>query len=483
MCAITCTSNELTAYNNTNYAIVRILANKLKFMEKIGLFYKSLHDFVWNSPADAGGRWQQRVVQALRISHLVIRDLLGGMLTLRAMSLVYTSLLSIVPLVAVSFSVLKGFGVHNQVEPMLLELLAPLGERGGEITQRIIEFVDNTKAGVLGSMGLILLLFTVISLVQKIEHSFNYTWRVSEPRSFGQRFSDYLSAIFIGPILIFTAIGITASITGSTIIQQLVGVEAIGVLVKILSRMVPYLLVIAAFAVIYIFVPNTKVKLKSALIGAAVAGVLWETTGWAFASFVVSSTKYTAIYSAFASLIIFMFWLYVSWVILLVGASIAFYHQHPECRNLGSLDASLSNRMKEKVALLLMSIIASNYYAKQAPLTAEALALRLNLNVTVLKPVIDHLMAAQFLVPTKGDKAGYLPGQPVDTLLVTDVIDAIRRADETAYQNIDILPHVACIESFCNRMDSELKSPVDGVTLKDLIPSAIEKPIKLTAKG
>jgi len=453
-------------------------------MEKIGQFYKSLHDFVWNSAEDTESRGRQYVVQILRITHLVIRDLSGGMLTLRAMSLVYTTLLSIVPLVAVSFSVLKGFGVHNQVEPLLLELLSNLGDKGSEITQRIIEFVDNTKAGVLGSMGLILLLFTVISLVQKIEHSFNYTWRVSEARSFGQRFSDYLSAIFIGPILIFTAIGITASISHSSMIQQLVGVEAIGVFVKIVSRLVPYLLVIAAFTVIYVFVPNTKVKVKSALVGAAVAGVLWETTGWAFASFVVSSTKYTAIYSAFASLIIFMFWLYVSWIILLIGASIAFYHQHPECRNLNVLDTSLSNRMKEKVALLLMSIIASNYYAKQAPLTSEELALRLNLNVAVLIPIIQHLVQLQLLVPTKGDKAGYLPAQPADALLLTDVLDAIREAGETDYHNIDVLPQLVVIEPIIQSMDAGRNNVLNGLTLKDiLVEDTAEQPVKLTVKG
>ena len=111
------------------------------------------------------------------------------MLTLQAMSLVYTTLLSLVPLIAVSFSVLKGFGVHNQVEPMLSSVLAPLGDKGAEITSKIIEFVENTKAGVLGSLGLVLLFYTVVSLIQKIERSFNFTWRISKPRPFAQRFS------------------------------------------------------------------------------------------------------------------------------------------------------------------------------------------------------------------------------------------------------------------------------------------------------
>lgn len=301
-------------------------------MSKPNLLLKNYYDFVWDSDSKQLPRFQRTLIQALRISQLVIRDLLDGMLTLQAMSLVYTTLLSIVPLLAVSFSVLKGFGVHNQVEPMLLNLMQPLGDKGVEITQRIIEFVENTKAGVLGSLGLALLFYTVVSLIQKIERSFNYTWRVTEQRPFAQRFSDYLSVVLLGPLLIFTALGVTASISGSAVLQQLHQYETIDWFIRFIGRLLPYLLVITAFTIVYIFVPNTRVKFRSALIAAIVSGVLWETMGWIFASFVVSSAKYAAIYSAFATLIIFMIWLYVCWMILLIGASIAFYVQYPEYR-------------------------------------------------------------------------------------------------------------------------------------------------------
>ena len=226
---------------------------------------KKFHDIVWASDLKGMPHHQHMLIQTMRIAHLVIRDLFDGMLTLQAMSLVYTTLLSIVPLLAVSFSVLKGFGVHNQVEPLLMNFLAPLGEQGVEITQRIIGFVENTKAGVLGSVGLAFLFYTVVSLIQKIEKSFNYTWRVTEHRPFAQRFSDYLSVVLIGPLLIFSAIGLTASVTGSSAMQQLQEYETVDWFIRFVSRLLPYLLVIAAFTVVYIFVPNTRVKLTSCL--------------------------------------------------------------------------------------------------------------------------------------------------------------------------------------------------------------------------
>lgn len=254
--------------------------------------------------------WERLLVRAMRIAYVVVRDLADGQLTLRAMSLVYTTLLSLVPLLAVSFSVLKAFGVHNQIEPLLLNLLAPLGEKGLEITRRIIQFVENVKAGVLGSLGLALLIYTVVSLIQKVERAFNFTWHVTHERPFSQRFSDYLSVIVIGPVLVFAALGITASVMSTSVVRRLSAIQPFGCLLAFGGRVIPYLLVIAAFAFIYVFVPNTRVRARSALAGAVVAGVLWETTGWVFASFIAGSARYTVIYSTFAGLILFMIWLY-----------------------------------------------------------------------------------------------------------------------------------------------------------------------------
>jgi len=437
-------------------------------MRKPNLLLKNYYDFVWGSDSKQLPQFQRTLVQALRISQLVVRDLLDGMLTLQAMSLVYTTLLSIVPLLAVSFSVLKGFGVHNQVEPMLLNLLQPLGDKGVEITQRIIEFVENTKAGVLGSLGLALLFYTVVSLIQKIERSFNYTWRVTEQRPFAQRFSDYLSVVLLGPLLIFTALGVTASISSSTVLQQLHQYETIDWFIRFIGRLVPYLLVITAFTIVYIFVPNTRVKFKSALIAAIVSGVLWETTGWIFASFVVSSAKYAAIYSAFATLIIFMIWLYVCWMILLIGASIAFYVQYPEYRTLQQRNFQLSNRMKERIALLAMSIISGNYYANRDPLTTQQVAQRINITPGLIKPIIDQLLNYKVLITTNGSKPGLLPAQPPEVQKVIDILRVVRKAEEHSGGSVELLPKFDTIEILYEKMNSALDQGFGDVTLKDI---------------
>ncbi|MBT8406355.1 MAG: YihY family inner membrane protein, partial [Deltaproteobacteria bacterium] len=307
-----------------------------------------LRQRIWEGDLSSLPWWKNWLSKVLRMFYVVIRDLLEGQLTLRAMSLVYTTLLAMVPLLAVSFSVLKGLGVHNQIEPLLLNFLKPMGERGVEMTSRIIGFVDGVKAGVLGTLGLAFLIYTVISLIQKIELACNDTWHVSRSRPLAQKFSDYLSVILIGPVLVFSALGITASVMSTAVVQKIVAIKVFGSLLELGTKLVPYLLMIAAFTFVYIFVPNTRVRFRSALTGGLVAGVLWEASGWGFASFVVKSAKYTAIYSGFAVIIMFMIWLYLSWLIVLVGASVAYYHQHPESMTAHRRELQLSNRTQER---------------------------------------------------------------------------------------------------------------------------------------
>lgn len=438
----------------------------MQFVEKLR---KRIFEFVWINDTRTLSAWKQKVVQALRIGYLVIRDLIEGELTLRAMGLVYTTLLSLVPFIAISFSVLKGFGVQNQIEPMLMNFLAPLGDKGVEITERIIGFVNNMKVGVLGSVGLVLLIYTSVSLLQKIERSFNYTWRVSEGRSVIQRFSQYLSVILIGPVLVFTALGITASITSYLLMQSLMQIQAVGVIFEAITRTIPYLLVIVAFTFVYMLIPNTKVYFKSALVGGLVAGVLWESAGWVFASFVVNSTKYMAVYTVFASLIIFMIWLYVSWLILLIGCSISFYYQNPEQRRLQARVAHLSNRTKEKLAIAIMVLVGTLFYQKQAPYNARKLAGRLGIGSQSCDKVIHDLVEAKLLLKTADEPPGLIPAYALERMLVKDAVNAVRASGETGGLNPLAMMSPASAQQAFERLEDGVQDSLQGLSVKDLI--------------
>lgn len=356
----------------------------------------------------------------------LIKDLQQGELSLRATGLVFTTFLSLVPLLAFSFSILKAFGVHNQMEPVLLQLLEPLGTQGVEITNRIVEFVGNIKVGALGTFGFLMLIYTIISLTRKIEDAFNFTWRVEANRNFMQRFSHYISVIVVAPILMFSALGISASFMSSAFVQEIISSSSLGVWVATLTKITPILLIILAFSFSYWFIPNTKVKARSALVGGVIAGSLWQFAGWAFASYISLSTQQAAIYSVFAGLFFFFLWMYVGWMILLVGSSIACYTQRPEYARYRYDPLTLAGKDLERLAVAMMHIIAKRHYQQKPPYSMEGLRKVLKIPIPVLNQSLELLIFHQFLTQDHADPPHYLPLKPLSEVSVQAVIDAIR---------------------------------------------------------
>ena len=403
-----------------------------------------------------------------RVLYPVAVDLAEGDLMLRASGLVYTTLLSLVPLIAVSFSVLKGFGVHNQLEPLLHGLLLPLGEQGQEITRRLIGFVDNMRVGALGSLGLAMLFYTVVSLVQKMEEAFNRIWNVRRNRPLFQRFSNYLSVIIVGPVLIFAAIGMSHSLLGSPLARWLLGLEPVGGIRLDPGPLLPFLLISGALSFFYLLVPNTRVQPKSALVGGLTAGLLWEGLGWLFAAFISGSTSYTAVYSAFASLIVFMIWLHLVWLILLIGAAIAYHHQNPQLFPGQRRGLAPSVRQLERLGFLAMLLVGRNHYQKGPPWSLEAMARQVRAPMEMLEKATDALEADGLLVRTRDEPPRFLPGVPLDETTAAAVLAALRRAGEQPGLNPGPDPADPALERLLAGIDATLAREMEKTTLKTL---------------
>jgi len=425
---------------------------------------EQLHQYIWSyNASDADGArspWRH----FLQIVVMVGRDLMDGMITLRAMSLVYTTLLSMVPLLAVSISVLKGFGVHDQLEPTLASILAPLGEQSAEISAHIVVFVDNMQIGVLGALGLGLLIYTAISLIQKIEAAFNYTWRLQNSRSLMQRFSDYLSVIMVGPVLLFSAVGITASLGSNQIVELLNTLPYMNDLLRLMGKLLPFLLVIAAFTFVYMLVPNTRVKFRSAFYGAVIAGVLWQVSGILFTSFVGGSTSYTAIYSGFAIVLVFMIWLYLSWVILLIGASISFYHQNPDQLKREQIDFHMSGRMRDQLALQAMVNIA-RAHDQQSELipSLENLASYQQVPVSALRRMLDALQSDGLIQLSGQNPSLYLPAASLQRIKLADILRSARAAEDGGQS--DGCRSDAEVSKFLKELEQALETHMDEESL------------------
>lgn len=428
----------------------------------------ALWKYVWAADLAAMSPARAAVIRALRVGHMMIRELADGQLNVRAASLVYTTLLSIVPVLALSFALFKGFGVHHDLAPALMGYLEPLGDRGVEFGQQLISMVESVNVGKLGVMGLLFLLYAVARVVQKVEQALNYTWRVRSQRGFFERLSGYLNVAIFGPVFVFAAMFIFGSLMSSSVVTQLIEVTHLGALVTLGGKLIPYLLVVAAFTFVYFYMPNTRVRIGSALFGALIAGFLWAVGGWAFAAMVVGSTKYTAIYSGFAIVILFIMWLHISWLILLMGGSVAFYRQHPEYLGLLTSELQFSSRVRDRVSLLACFLIVQNFQHRLEPWTNVALARRLRVPLEALEQLLEAFEKASIVVAVSDRSDAYVPARDPGTVSVREVLKVARSAGESHHFSYDNIVSEPAVDEVCSAVEGALDAALGQRTLRDL---------------
>jgi membrane protein len=402
----------------------------------------------------------------LRYPYALVRDLLTGELNLRAMSLVYTTLLSLVPLVAFSFAVLKGLGIHRDLEPLIYEFLRPVGPQANALTAQFMTFVENVRGGVLGSIGLAFLLYTVVATIQKLEEACNFAWHVDRPRSLIRRISEYLSLMVVGPLVIAIALGLLGAVARLDALRWLTEHEFFGGLIAGLGRAGVWLFVTAALTFLYMFVPNTRVRARAALVGGLAAGALWAMSGALFAGIVTASTRMVAIYAGFAIFLAALIWIYLSWIILLIGAQLSFYVQNPRYMRAGQVPVRLTSRLRERLALSLMLLIARAFLAGDKPWQLRRLAERLEIAGSALSPVIQSLEQAGLLTMT--DREEVLPARDLEAIDIHDILQAVR--DERQYETW-LLGRAAtepAADALADGVEAAIRERTSGQTLREL---------------
>ncbi len=434
----------------------------------ISTLRSKLDVLIWGDGLARHGAPGRAVSSVLQYIFALIRDMFAGQLMLRSMSLVYTTLLSVVPLIAFSFSVLKGFGVHNELEPLLFKLLEPLGEQGAQITQQVIDLVDNVKGGVLGGISLAFFIYTAISMVQKVEESFNYVWYVAKRRNFARRLVEYMVVMLIGPVIIVVALGMIASLRSNTIVQFFVTSEMLGPIFVATSKLTPYVLVTGVFTFVYMYMPNTRVRFRSALVGGIAGGFFWASISVIFASFVVYSTRTQLIYSGFAVAITTLIWLYLNWLILLIGAQLAFYHQNPAFLRIGRREPRLSNAMRERLALNVMLLVGRAFRQSDETVTIHTLADTLRIPSITLTPIIAGLEDEGLLATTENEDL--VPARDTARIRLDDILVSVRERGETgSYRDPKWADEIAAIGE---QLDIAASSTMGERTLSDLLDSS-----------
>lgn len=408
------------------------------------------------------------VTGVLRNAYAVLRDIFSGQLTLRAMSLVYTTLLSVVPLIAVSFSVLKGFGVHKDLEKYLYGVLEPFGTKGVEVTDQVMAMVNNVNGSVLGGIGLAFFIYTAVSMVQKLEEAFNYVWYVTKPRSFATRFVEYSAVLIVGTLAVGIAINALTSIGEEDIVVSIQDNSVVKPLLSIASTLLPYIIVITIFTFLYMYMPNTRVKFRSALVGGAAGGILWATTSILFAVFLVSSSNRQAIYASFAIAITMLIWLYLNWLILLVGSQIAFYHQNPAYLRIGRREPRLSNEMRERLALNIMFLAGREFRDPGKGISMGSLSRSMRIPSITLEPITQGLEAHGLL--TTNEKEQILPGRELSRITLNDIINVVRHDGETGSHRTPRWTPV--VDEIGNQLDAAVAGCLEDTTLSELLDQA-----------
>ncbi len=409
----------------------------------------------------AGGRLRR----ATRYPYALLRDLLTGKLTLHAMGLVYTSLLAIVPLLAFSFGILKAFHAQGVLEPLVHEFFRPMGSAADDLTARVMDFANTVRGALVGSLGLVMLIYTLIDTMTKVEDAFNYIWHVDEPRSFARRMSEHVTLLISGPVLLGAVIGLSRLAANSAPVRALSQVPLLDQLQALAVSLAPFVVVSVLLTAIYLVIPNTRVRVGCALAGGVTAGVLWAAVGRFFTAFVVYSTRLTVVYAGLAIIVAALVWTYFNWTILLLGARTSFYAQNPNYLRLGLNELHLSSADTERLALSIMYLVADGYRSGGSRPSITTLAARLGYPGIAVARLVSVLESAHLLTATENEEL--LPARDITRIRVLDIIVVARNASSGLIRTTAGIPSV--VRQFCAEMDRAWQQQASGISLSDLI--------------
>ena len=410
---------------------IRLLGNGGKVKEKRGMH--NLNKMILNLGAYLkGGLWSVRVeehppakafaIRLLRTAFIAVRKFAGDDCLLRASSLTFFTLLSVVPVAAMAFGIAKGFGFEKRLQAQLLDKIPGQEAVLIQVVDSAHRFLNNTKGGLIAGIGVVVLFWSVIKVLSHIENAFNHIWQIEKARPFGRKFADYLSIMLLGPVLVIMSgsftVFITTQVTAITEREQLLGMFS--PLIFALLKLVPYGLLWLLFTIIYLLMPNTRVRLLPGLVAGILAGTLYQIAQWGYISFQIGVAKYNAIYGSFAALPLFLIWLQLSWMIVLLGAEISFAGQNSDHYVYDEKTRNLSFRRRQLISLAVAREVIRGFSSGKPAPGAKELSRSLGLPLRTVQIVADDLVASNILSRIEPPKNGVPAYQPaVDTGIIT----------------------------------------------------------------
>jgi membrane protein len=370
-----------------------------------------------------GKKWHN----GARILQIASKEFVRDRCGLQASALTLYTLLSIVPVMAMAFGIAKGFGFQQYLETKVLSMLA--GQE--QVIQTVLAFSNNllerTKGGLMAVLGIVVLVYSLVKLMGHMETAFNRIWQVSANRSLIRKVTDYITISLAAGLLVIFSGSATFFIT--TYFEKFLGMLDLPVTLEHLIyfgfNIFPFVTVWLLFTFFYLFVPNRRVDVRSALAGGIIAGTIFQLAQMAYVKFLVGVSTYNAIYGSFAALPLFLLWLQASWAILLLGAEIAFVWENVDVLQTDDPQyEDISTRMKKLIMLRTVVFCVKRFVRKEAPVTPSRVAAHLNLSVNMVETFLEKLVHAGILFQVSAPEPGYTPALDIECLTVMDVVTA-----------------------------------------------------------
>lgn len=431
---------------------------------KIVYFFK--HG-IWHDEHNPDAGNESLLVRVSKIVVYTFRGLTEHDVSVRAASLTFFTLMSIVPVAALIFGVVKGFGLETNLTDYLYTRFGDYREMVDYILQFANNMLARVRGGVVASVGFVVLFWSVVQVFGNVENALNNVWEVKKQRSLARKFSDYITIVIVAPILWLVSIGIVnamrdrmASVSGEW-------------LATILFGLVSLVAVWLIFALIYYVLPNTKVKFKGALIAGVIAGTLFLAFQIGYFAIQGYLNSYNMIYGSFAALPLFLIWLQWSWMILLVGAELSFAYQNIRNYEQERQSLHMCYDRRRKVMLAVLAAVSEHFLKGKGPVQSGEVAEEIHMPVRIVRDVMFDLEQAGIVATVRSDKdemiSMYTPAMDVRELTVADVLEKVECLT-TLPSNISFEGNekLEAIENVVDRLKAERHLSASNIKIADL---------------
>jgi membrane protein len=391
---------------------------------------KKLNHIIWHTPLSEISKGKTFILRQIKIFILAARGFLNDDVMLRASALTFYTLLSVIPIVAIAFAIAKGFGLDQNLEQLITKELQAHEEVLNWLLQNARSALEETKGGYIAGVGVVILFWSVMALLDQIESSFNHIWQISSSRPWYRKFTDYITIMLVAPVFIILSSSITLFIS-----TQLTNYMAMAPIldffkpvITFLIKLAPYFLTWIALTILFIVMPNAKVKLVPALISGIIAGTILQILQYLYIDLQFGITKLSAIYGTFAAVPLFIIWLQSSWIVVLLGAELSFANQNITRYEFESDALNISNFQKRALVLLIMNMIIKNFSTGDKPISAEVIALTLKIPVRLVRDILQDLAnvnLVSIIHENEQKERLYQPAMDINRLTVSYVFSCL----------------------------------------------------------